>query len=636
MSNGESINFLLGCAPNWIDHPDTVLTAGGEVAGREVENLQTKLMGETWRTPNLLPHRTKVTVDFGATERASRALLIGNHNLLGADNFVRVRRDDEITEDRLWPAYNDGVNADAFIAPDNVTGTPSMLHEDPLGSITTWVTPTDPEFTGEMDFRVRLQKPRRPLKTGPFLQSILVAWRPEDELKVLGSLYVALYQNGVDQAIGINQDGDLGGEEGTRVLELKFDAADLDDPTGADLEVLISSVGAGLHEIGGVVWHATWDNREYRITSPPSGAQVISPTNTDPTTPNAGEVSGNPFDPPFNDALHIEANNKSADMSFRVGLVEADVVGKVAQGANLQVVAIRCERTQGTGSPIATVEVWQNGVDQGISGQVTISTNGDHFVIVPFDAADLDDTSGANFEVKVIGTTNGSDNIRVFEVMWFALTTETGHEFDSGYIEISPVNPNSLWGEVIPDDVGKVVIASLPVIYENAAGSAIALTGRFMLIEFYARSAYIETASPGVFEFTNLLASGDDFLDLGRLAEGPGLDGMNLARGFQFEVVDLSSSDTSDGGVLWEDQEDVYRVARIKLTSLRKEIALSDLFEYLYRRVGTTEDVLLVIYPEDEQFRRSAFVWGPMVRPGGLDNDEGVRFFSNLQIRERL
>jgi hypothetical protein len=637
MSNGESINFLLGCAPNWIDHPDTVLTAGGEVVGREVANLQTKLMGETWRTPTVKPYHTTVKAHLGFENRTSRAGFVGNHNFKGGNNFVRLRRDHDTTDVQLWPLYNDGTRGDTFISSVNATGKPSDLHEDPLGAPATWVTPVDP--FSEMQIVVPMMAPRSPLADGQFLQSIQVAWRPNSTTVGTSRLIIELKQSGVALGVGESISSFDDGEDpaGTHITEIKFSRSDLIDESGDGLEVSITATpfSGELYDFGAIVWNATLLNQEQMHNGASLDDMFLEKSNA---TGSPNSLVEDPYDTAA-DLSVVDPTDNTLPVVARWRVIPAPGLGSTFQAGDVQVAVARCERL-GVGSPSAKLEVWQNGAALGLSTERVINAAGKQFILVTFNVSDLTDASGENLELRWSTTPDGSNNVRLWTAVVFSLSTAPAYDYDSGYVEINPPNPNSLWGEIIPDDVGKPVTASLPFVFADSLGSMIAVEGQEARLDFYARSAWVqqENQVEGILTFTNAIdgGNGDDFLDVGRWADGPGLDGMNLARGFQFEVIDLSSSDTSDGGVLWEDQEDVYRVARIKLTSLSKEIALSDLFEYLYRRVGTTEDVLLVIYPEDEQFRRSAFVWGPMVRPGGLDNDEGVRFFSNLQIRERL
>ena len=55
-----------------------------------------------------------------------------------------------------------------------------------------------------------------------------------------------------------------------------------------------------------------------------------------------------------------------------------------------------------------------------------------------------------------------------------------------------------------------------------------------------------------------------------------------------------------------------------------------------FRRLGISTDVLLVVFPEDENFRRSVFAYGPMERPGKLTHDYGTTFRADIQVRERI
>jgi hypothetical protein len=646
--SGEKTNFLFGCMPNWIDLEETTLTAGGEVAGSEVDNLKTQDLADTWRTPNLFPHRTRVAVDYGETERPSAGAFVGNFNLKGAGNYFRLRRGEDVSDVRLWPAYNDGVHADVLLPTDgrpdpiNVTGSPSSLHEDPLSAITTWVTPTDPDFTGDMNFSVALQTPRSPLAMGPFLQAILVAWQPVD-VAVVGSLTLKLWQNGVDQGIGVAQTGLIGGEAGPHVLELKFDAADLDDPSGAGLSLSIYSSAMfpgldGLHEIGGVVWHATLANREHRSTAGQTGLEPEAVNANGNGSPHGGAAVGqNPFDPPAGDTIGVEPLTATAVWSVRWRLVEDAVVGLLATGASRQTVAVRCDRggSPGTGVPTARVELWQNGVYQNVFVERTISTNGNHYMAATFDAADLDDPTGANMEVRFIGTPDGDTFARLYSLMWFALTTEDAYEYDSGYLELDPALTAP--GVAIPGGVGKPSIVSLPLVYpQNESGEVVHLAGRHLVIEFYARSAYVATGFAGVLEFTNEGGTdGVDFLDVGRLAEGPALSGMKLDGGFSMEVVDPSLIEENDLGIIWSDDEATYRIFTFRLINLPKTLALSSFFDYLMRRHGHTRDVLLIIFPEDADFRRVAHCWGPL-RTTKLDHDHGTIFRADLKVRERL
>lgn len=633
-----SINFTLTCAPNWGDHADTVLTAGGAVAGYPVTNLKVRQMGKPWRTPTLKPHQTQFTVDFGSSHsgaRESRAVFIGHINLPEDGTKVRVRKDDDVTELPLRPLihYNGGGNT--FLAATNTTGAPSDLGDDPLSPDANYVTPTNASL--DMDFRLRFQPPPAPLHAGEDLQVVRVAYAATSTTANFPILTATLWQNGVDLGITGQVVGWDDGETTTnRILEVRFQRSDLNDESGAlvELRILAQPLSGENIKIAAVRWNATLENKP-RVINPVDGNSYLEKVNCGSTSTATIQVQGLDMFNRTDNNFH-EPTTAGSAMQLRLPLQTSAIEGLLYGGTDQQYLVVAFQSTTGAGTPSVRVELWQNGVDLTINQTQASAGTTRQFLVMPFSRADLADESGEGVQIRIVTTPSGTDNVKIAHMGFWAVTTQSHYLYDTGWMEAFEVPPESTLGTVaIPGDIGKPVRRSVPVLFRDDAGDWISLGTRYTKVEFLIPGPGV--GSPGLWSFT----SPEDgtvvtWLDAGRYAEGPAIENMNLADGFDISVVDLSNRDESDGGVMWEDEEDVYRIFRLRLTNVRLELAASDLFDYLFRRLGITHDLLVVIFPELAMGRRFLHLWGPLAKPGRLSHDTVTRFRADLEIRERL
>lgn len=614
--SGEKVNFLLGAAPNWAD--DATLSAGGEVAERPVQNVQNRTMENVWRTPSLKPHHTQLEVDHGPSPQPSRCLLLGNLNLPESTTLLRVRKGPDVTDEWIRPKARTAGSGVALLAPTNASGDIEDLNEG-IDSPTTWVTPTDPNLS--MDFRVPLRNPTQALIAGDWNHAVQVAYSDHNLAAAPGaSIEVQLWQDGQDTGLSYSESAFPDGETGVWVAELKFDSADLPDPSGSDLEVRVVTTpgGDGLAiRVGAVRCLATIAQA---VEVPAVAQQFLAVTNADAETAeglSASDIYAQET------SVGVGPDQDSLSLDFRVGF---DDPGPFAAGATHRL-SIRYRATSGTnGSFDATVYV--NGSATSVTDSATAAGGTeDQWLDLEFPDTEIGD--GSDVELRIVTTPSGSENVEIVQVQWFVVAAADRYDFDTGWVRAWPPNPGSLWGIDLPEQVGKQVMKSRPVVYFDDAKNVLTLSTRYTRVELL-------VAANGPYSFVDSLGNTATTMDMGRVAEGPAMSGIQLATGFEVDTVDMSTRELSAGGVPWEDDEASYRLIRLEFTNLEAMLAVSDIFDYVLRRIGTSGDLLLVILPEDDIFLTRMFVWGPLERTPRLRHAFGSSFRASLELRERL
>lgn len=623
----QKINFMVACVPNWVDQDATILTPGGEMLpGTPAINVKTTLMGQFWRTPTLKPRHTQLTANFSdPTKRLSQGILLGALNLPEAGTLLRVRKGAVVTDEWLRPRYfTDTTTTNAFLASTNATSNgPSDLNDDPYNPNGSWVTPT--VQANPLDFRVSLHLLLNPLATGPYKQSVQVAY----SFMVSGisgpTIRLELWQAGVYTGLSITEQCFPAGETGSWVVELKFDAAALTDPTGANLEVRCVTAPANGEavKVGAMRLLATV---QYQIARPALAAALVSSANA-ASTAVANITAADTWDP-NNEPVGIGPTVGATPLQLLVGFAASP--GTLNTTALYQRFAVAYKATGGAACTI-TLTLYINGVATGVTATVTAAGGAaTQWATLKWSASDLGGSSPSLAQVKIVTAPTGGQSITVLSVQWQASLAIAPCDYDTGWVNAFYTNPSSAWGIYVPDLVGKVVQKSIPILFLDVNGNSVALTSQYTRIEFLVSTA-------GVWSFTDP-GSGYTvtWMDMGRYAEGPALNGMNMGSGFVVGVVDLSTRDVSDGGVSWEDEEACYRTIQLKLNELKQVTAISDVFDLLVRRMGISRDMLLVIFPETDSFRRLIFAWGPFDSAAKVTHDHGVTFKADMTVRERL
>jgi len=633
----DRINFLIACAPNWIDLDAGTLSAGGEVSGLGVSLLRTNKMHEHWRSPSLKPHHTVLDVVYEAgAARPSRAIFLGKIVIPEAGSYYRVRRGEELTERRLRPQVHAEGAADAFLEATNATGSPHDLVDDPLAPGAAYVTPTDVEQS--MTVRLALPDPHGGAGAGARRHTLRISYAPTDTTVANPDLDVEIYQAGSPSGITGRARGWPAGEAGHWILDVKFDVADLADPSGADLELRAVTAPAFGDTTENIKLAAVQWIYEPATRIRPADVEgaFLAATNTGEGDPGL-VYAPDPFDEAATTLSAVEPETLGSAMDFRIGfddpgLGEGDGGGNVglAATADAQTLVAAVQRTAAGGDPTVELELWIDGSATALSESKVLTDDEIHYLVIRWSASELGAATAADVEARILTTPDGGQNVKVYAVGWLAALDRVPWDYDSGWLEAFPPLATSLWGEIIPETVGKPVPRSIAHPYTASSGELVTLTARRIRFELL-----FEPEQPGEWSYTDRDGNLVTWLDASRLAEGPALSGMNLAGGFEVQAVDLSRVEETPSGVLWEDEEPTYRLFRLRLTNLVKEVAVGDLFDYLFRRLGVTGDVLLMIFPEDPDFRRIAFVWGPLRDPK-LTHDHGTRFRSDLEVRERL
>lgn len=632
----ENINVLI-CPVNWIDHEDSAIDTfdvGNEEPNFPQSNLLTKAMSNTWRTVGMNASNTRVLADYGLgqkDERFSRAVLAGNVNFPGdGQSLIRVRKFSEgLLTQRLPPVMDDGAGAhqDAFISSTNVTGTPSLLLEDPIDATPTTDAVTPTTEAANYDFTLRFREPFNAVDGGTMLVDIEVAYAANSTTDD-GSptMSLSVYQNGVDQSIS-DQWSDLyddGGTSGRRMV--RFDAQSLDDPTLSKLEAKISTlfVGSENIKIESVCAHITYANQHIAVPINVTGGTWLTSTNATGASTLARIATDDPFKRVTGSVTPTVA---TSPMILRQDFKDLDQIGNL-HATNKQYFVVQYENTLTGTSPTLEVFLFDSAADMSISA---FRTNSElqtqrQWLWLEWEKTDLNDQTGAGVEIKIETTPDGSGNIEIFAMGWVAALTEDAWEMDTGWVDLVATPTDAEFTDVIlPDDVGNQIMTSKISLTPYTVGGT-TLSTQYTLIELY---------RPGD-NFTDRNGNTIDYLELGRVADCPGISGPWLQDGFEAAPVDLTIRQETIGGQVYEDIGDNYQLMSIRLSEIPSTVAVSDFFDFIFRRMGLSGDLLLVILPEEDDVWDVLSVWGPHNKEPRLTHDTGLRFRAQMQIRERL
>lgn len=620
--SGETVNFLLGLQPQWVARSSTGLVAGGEDTNAPVSNLKSKMLDETWRTPTLKPYHTQFIADFQAAV-LSRALVLGNVVLPESTAMVRVRKGDVVADEWVRPDYKTNASTDALLAAVNATGVPSSLDDDLLAGNGDTVAPTVPD--NPMDFRVRMRRPTNPPKTGAYLQAIQVAYIAQQGGIAGPSITVELWQNGVYRGAAITETAFPAGEVDTWIVELKWNASLLSDASGANVEVRVVTAPTNKDalEIAAVRWLATTTKKVIRPGIDVGFLEAVNANSSDTQRLLVTDV----FNPDEN-PTGIGPTTEGTPMTLRLGFADP---GAIASTAGYQTIAVRFEQTTAGGAPSFVGTLYHNGTATGVTmsgvGSGTVQAQ---WAYLTFSASDLGVDPTSQIELRLVTTVASAHNIKFRGVQLLASSTSDPYTFDSGWGLCWPPIASSQWGSIDPSLIGRQPQRSVPIVFFDGGTPNLvqSLTTRYTRVEFM-------VAANGPWSF-NEGGNTITWLDLGRYEEGSAIVGMNMAGGFDYDVVDLSTRETSAGGVVWEDEEDIYRVIKLTLTKVSGDAAAVDIYDYIARRLGITGDVLLVIFPENAAFRTHVFAWGPNQRPPHPKHDFVMQFRPDFEVRERL
>lgn len=616
----DYINFLLGCCPNWAQRTTTLISAGGEASLRGAAWQKTRLMSQVWRTPSLKPRHTQETLDFGSGGLPSRALFIGNINVPDAELLVRVRKDDDVSDEWVRPLYHTAGGSSAFLASTNVgSGDVSSLDDDPYSPNGSWVTPSD--AAQPLDIRLAMRIPLGSVASGSRLQAVQVAYSNHALPAGPGpSIRLELWQSGVWTGLFTQEDAFPSGETGSWVLELKFDVDDLPDPMSSGLQVrVLTTPAAGIAvKVGAVRWLATKVKRTGRPAILPA---FLAATNANTT--NASLLEDSDALDPAGTSTGVSPTVATSALDFRVGFADP---GALDTTAGAQAIAVRFAATAGTTGQV-TVTLYVAGVASGLTATATASAGAvPQWLVLPFSSSDLSGATTADVQARITTAPSGSNNVAVKQVQWIASLTEAPYAFDTGWYAPFPGNSDSLWGISHLTEVGKPIQRSFYVLFFDDAGVLQTLQTRYTRVEF--------ALSSGGLSFTDDFGNTATWMDVGRYAEGPAVTGPNLAVGFEPGLNDPSTVDVSDGGVRWEDDEMVAKELSLKLSQLKGLVASSDFYEF-FQRLGKTTDVLLVVFP-GEDMSRNFWTWGPLSKEGGVPHDFGTVFKGDIQTVERI
>ncbi len=617
----DRVNFLLGGRPSWVDRPGTQLSAGSEELGRSVEALARPRMGDVWRSVSLKPRHTWVRARYGAegTEWPSRVCYLGRLNLPHDGSKVRVRRG---SGDFGWISrplsFTNGVAETVGLTRINTYASVSSVSGDPFDAGATMAEAANSALSA-MGMILPMRRPPGTLAAGPWMHTLQARFaggvgRLSPRVRGMASA------GGPDVGLHTTQEEGWDEGDGMVVLESRFDAASLTEASGPVwCRVGFDGVDAvGSAGFGGVRMLATTQEKIVRLS--PTSVSESGYANLSTTDPNSVKV-----DDVYDDATVWVGIGPAVPASAMSLVGKFDVPAPLRKGGGKQELAVALRRNSGAGNCSATLYALNGGARTAASVTVDLlPTVGVQWVVLRFDADVFTSHKDAGFELSVQPS---GDYAYVVGVAMHAALDEPSCEYDSGWVDLFEKRSGSWWGYDSLDDVGKPAPKGVAHVYFDESGVVTTPKGTDLLVELWYQ---------GGEKFVDDWGVEVGYAEMGRLVDGPAIVGMNLAGGFEIDAVDTSTVDVSEGGVLWEDEGEVYRVVRLRLSELPAERAILDIYEHLIRRAGATGDLLLVVFPESSAFRQAASVWGPPERPPRISHDRGAIFRAELAVKERL
>ena len=625
-----NINFWLGLFPNWVDNDATVLTPGGEVATLPGTNVQTRAMGEVWRTPSFGAEHTQMLIDYGAGNyRPCRGLLVGNLNIPASKTWVRVQKGDTApTRHEVFPAWQTNGGYSGWVTSVGAgSGSVSELIDPDFFTPDGGVVGT----SNGWERTLYLRQPAGRLRTGARLQLVRVSFSTFDDPTESPTLTATLTHGATTLAAKTITGFPQLAVDGFGILDVYFDAADLESTPGVDIKVKLQATTSGgtAYTIEAVRWYASIQET---LATPTMKATFEAKVNAGAAVPadvysalpifgldgGSAPVGITPANPDANMELTLRWNSPPA-LGVGVQLIAICFDGDVPSAATIE-----CElRDAGAATAVSVAATQYQGI-------------GVNWLLMPFSSTDV--ATAANVELYILATADsGQTPITVRAIEWILATAVDAVEYDSGWIqgvmpEDDEADGDSGWDMRAYDDVGRLVRNSVFIPYFSTVDDwenplIATVDTRYTLVEILYEDAPI-----------GFLRAGEmvERLDVGRIAEGPGLFGLNLASGFNVDVDDTTKTETSDGGVPWEDVGETARILSVRLAEMPGKKAMRDFFEYVSRRAGVGADLLLAIFPEQEHFRASAFAWGPPTRVPKLSHQRGTVFAGEIAIKERV
>ena len=236
-------------------------------------------------------------------------------------------------------------------------------------------------------------------------------------------------------------------------------------------------------------------------------------------------------------------------------------------------------------------------------GTFSVSWDGSYYNVHAFwDASNLGTANGSAVQCEVeVLTATDPDGINVSTVDWVCVHSAPATLETAGWVQVAD-EPTSFGGSALATISDRSFIRTQSHIF-TTSGAIAAEELR------YGRLDFITTRHP------------DGYVEIGRLAIGGSFYGQQLLDNFRPGLTDLTTQRRSKGGQLWRRAKPVFRTASLPLQGNQSDI-LRDIYNALYRALGSTGDFLISIFPDTTADLPILSFWATL--PAGDRDIEGA------------
>ncbi len=623
--------YQLACVPNWVDHGSTTIVAGNEASGRPATNLQDPLMGKTWRTDHLRPSHMQLNVDYGQA-RPSSVVFLGNVVLPEEGSKALIQRSHSGIPFELIPYPNMVNTVNYYWAGHSAVSYP---FEDPTQSTYAANQSSD----GQIEQPLRRPSGYHSLPAGSWV-IVRVMSRINsggDHTTDFPSLRVSLLNGSGGGATVLGQGSKVGySSAGWELFELPILLTASNSMSSLYVRLEGFTNGGAMPDLGSI---------SARVC-PSTGADRYEPTSfTNQVNVQNLATLQDRTDDPFRlpkSSQTTEAEPVLLDnaWSFRAkfdhvapGTTKQPWADKLEANGHRVIIRYRAKTYPNTAT--ITLTVYQDGVATSATALLTPPGTWDYWGHFDFATTALNDSDGDGLEIDVACTSPAGEEVYITALQLQMHTTGPHYPFDSGIVDAFPKPASTSGGlntvsrGLMPKRMQRSLVA--PFVDPSDPESIIEVTARNTFVWL---QATIRPDNPELALST--MKETDYGLDVGRMAEGPGIAGVHLQRGnFGWRIVDPSRVEYAEGGGgPFVDEELSYLEMDVALTEVAEDDMIGELSQAAFEHVGLTSDVLVVAFPLDPELRAAFHAWGLLESIAGR-HLFGEKYRAAFTVRER-
>jgi len=194
-------------------------------------------------------------------------------------------------------------------------------------------------------------------------------------------------------------------------------------------------------------------------------------------------------------------------------------------------------------------------------------------------------------------------------------------KYDSGWLEVWPgveefgTQPWGIyqWGGLLPQEVAEQITLSA---YHLLPQQVVATHLRIDLADATNATGYLQA---------------------GRLVAGPSYQpSKNMSWGWSIGFEDPSTVSKSRGGQTWIDIGERFRVMRLTVSNLNEGEAFINIFDHLFRRKGTTGDILVIPQSDKPEQYHNQAIYGRLRSLDPITNPAWESFETSFEIEELI